>query len=82
MCVQVVPEKFQNKTNGVTPRRWIGWCNPELSTLITKSLGSDDWLLNLSKLKRLAPMADDKAFRAKVRRGGSQSINRCGSVGL
>ena len=45
------PEKFQNKTNGVTPRRWIHQANPELSDLITKSLAEEDWLLHLDKLK-------------------------------
>lgn len=38
---QLFPEKFQNKTNGVTPRRWLAFCNPGLSALITKTLGSD-----------------------------------------
>jgi hypothetical protein len=38
---KLFPEKFQNKTNGVTPRRWLAFCNPELSDLITKTLGSD-----------------------------------------
>jgi starch phosphorylase len=38
---KLFPEKFQNKTNGVTPRRWLAFCNPELSSLITKKLGTD-----------------------------------------
>ena len=38
---KLFPEKFQNKTNGVTPRRWLAFCNPPLSALITKTLGSD-----------------------------------------
>jgi starch phosphorylase len=38
---KLFPEKFQNKTNGVTPRRWLAMCNPELSALITKTLGND-----------------------------------------
>lgn len=38
---KLFPEKFQNKTNGVTPRRWLAFCNPALSALITKTLGSD-----------------------------------------
>jgi len=38
---KLFPEKFQNKTNGVTPRRWLAFCNPALSELITKTLGSD-----------------------------------------
>eukprot|EP00951_Prasinocladus_malaysianus_P032199 scaffold312400_cov48-Prasinocladus_malaysianus.AAC.1 len=44
------PEKFQNKTNGVTPRRWLAFCNPALSDLITETLGTDAWLTNKQKL--------------------------------
>ena len=40
---KIFPSKFQNKTNGVTPRRWMAWCNPELSALITEQRGSDAW---------------------------------------
>lgn len=40
---KIFPSKFQNKTNGVTPRRWLAWCNPELSALITQALGSNEW---------------------------------------
>ena len=45
------PEKFQNKTNGVTPRRWLAFCNPPLRQLITETLVSDDWINNLDLLK-------------------------------
>jgi len=58
------PEKFNNKTNGVTPRRWLASCNPELATLITETIG-DGWLTDLSLLKKLAPFADDKKFRER-----------------
>ncbi|KAL9328814.1 hypothetical protein ACSQ67_003817 [Phaseolus vulgaris] len=44
------PEKFQNKTNGVTPRRWIRFCNPDLSKIITKWIGTEDWVTDLEKL--------------------------------
>ncbi|KAL2650664.1 hypothetical protein R1flu_018792 [Riccia fluitans] len=54
------PHKFQNKTNGVTPRRWLRFCNPELSKVITKWLGSEDWVLNTDKLAGLKKYADDK----------------------
>ncbi|PKI38744.1 hypothetical protein CRG98_040857, partial [Punica granatum] len=47
------PEKFQNKTNGVTPRRWIRFCNPELSKIITNWTGTEDWILNMEKLAEL-----------------------------
>ncbi|KAG6830923.1 hypothetical protein H0H92_013851 [Tricholoma furcatifolium] len=57
--------KFGNVTNGITPRRWLDQCNPELSALITKTLKLDKvvWLKDLSKLEGLLPFAEDKAFR-------------------
>lgn len=58
------PGKFNNKTNGVTPRRWLAACNPELAQLITEAIG-DGWLTDLSLLKNLKPFADDKAFRER-----------------
>ncbi len=56
------PEKFFNKTNGVTPRRWLLLSNPELSQLYTEHLGSEAWLRDLDKLRALEPMVDDSAF--------------------
>ena len=44
------PHKFQNKTNGVTPRRWLAFCNPPLRHLITRTLGNDSWINNLTQL--------------------------------
>ena len=58
----VYPERFQNKTNGVTPRRWMGLCNPELSQLIKYRVGAD-FLKNLNKLAKLKPMIDDDMVR-------------------
>lgn len=55
------PDRFQNKTNGITQRRWLALCNPELSALITELLGSKDWVTDLSQLKQLEKFADDKA---------------------
>lgn len=49
--VKIFPEKFQNKTNGVTPRRWLAFCNPELAALITDTLGSDKWMKDLDQLQ-------------------------------
>ncbi len=49
--VKIFPEKFQNKTNGVTPRRWLAFCNPELAALITDTLGSDKWMKDLDLLQ-------------------------------
>lgn len=58
---QLYPERFQNKTNGITQRRWLALCNPELSGLITELLGSKDWVTDLSQLKKLEKFADDEA---------------------
>ncbi|MGK7874219.1 MAG: glycogen/starch/alpha-glucan phosphorylase [Xenococcaceae cyanobacterium] len=60
------PEKFYNKTNGVTPRRWILLSNPKLADLITSKIG-DHWLKNLDELKRLEAFAEDPEFRDRWR---------------
>ena len=57
---KLYPEKFQNKTNGITPRRWLRLCNKELSKLITELLGNEDWVRELSLLKNLEKYADDE----------------------
>ncbi len=54
--------KFQNKTNGITPRRWLHHANPELSALITEKLGGDHWLKNLDDLVKLKDFIDDPTF--------------------
>ena len=59
---QVFPERFQNKTNGVTPRRWMGLCNPELTQMLKYRIGSD-FLSNLDALSKLKPMIDDDMVR-------------------
>ena len=56
------PERFQNKTNGVTPRRWMGLCNPELTQMIKYRVGGD-FLNDLEKLEKLKPMIDDDMVR-------------------
>ena len=56
------PEKFNNKTNGVTQRRWLAWCNPGLSELINNTIG-DAWVTELTQLAKLAPLATDTAFQ-------------------
>jgi len=60
------PDKFNNKTNGVTPRRWLASCNPKLASLITETIG-DEWITDLSQLKKLEPYADDAQFRERWR---------------
>jgi len=60
------PERFNNKTNGVTPRRWLTWCNPRLTKLITSRIGSG-WETNLDRLRELEPLADDAEFRKAFR---------------
>jgi len=59
------PEKFSNKTNGVTPRRWLRTCNPELAALLTELLGDGHWITNLDELKKLLPLADDPSVMAR-----------------
>ncbi|TBX21960.1 maltodextrin phosphorylase [Bowmanella sp. JS7-9] len=58
---QLWPEKFNNRTNGVTPRRWLAMCNPGLSELITQKIG-DQWVTDLPQLSQLRQFADDVAF--------------------
>lgn len=56
---KLYPEKFNNKTNGVTPRRWLQYSNPELTLLVNELLGSEDWQKDLSRLKELEKFQDD-----------------------
>lgn len=74
------PEKFQNKTNGVTPRRWIRFCNPDLSKIITKWVGTEDWVLNTEKLAELRQFADDEALQLEWR--AAKTINKMKVVSL
>jgi starch phosphorylase len=59
---QLTPSKFGNKTNGVTPRRWLLQCNPDLSSLITEAIG-EGWITDLTHLRELEPYANDSSFR-------------------
>ena len=73
---ELTPSKFNNKTNGVTPRRWLKQCNPELATLITETIG-DAWTTDLSELQKLKPYADDAKFRKrwhKVQQSAKQHL--------
>ncbi len=81
------PERFQNKTNGITQRRWLGLCNPELSALISGRIGNG-FITDLDQLSRLKPMIDDdlcKAFRAVKKEKKQQlcaEIERREGIGL
>jgi starch phosphorylase len=59
---EIFPERFNNKTNGVTPRRWLRVANPALAFAITDAIG-DGWITNLEELRQLKPLAEDKVFR-------------------
>jgi starch phosphorylase len=60
------PERFNNKTNGVTPRLWLLTANPELASLITEAIG-DGWISSLDRLRELERLAGDAAFQEKFR---------------
>lgn len=62
------PERFNNRTNGVTPRRFMALANPRLARLVTEALGDDHWITDLSRLRALEPLAEDARFRARFRR--------------
>jgi starch phosphorylase len=64
---EMFPERFNNKTNGVTPRRWLLLANPSLAQVITEAIG-DSWIADLAQLSRLKPLADDKTFRNAFRK--------------
>ena len=57
---QLYPEKFQNKTNGITQRRWLALCNRELSDMISHKLTNRDWITDLTQLKALEVFSDDE----------------------
>ncbi len=59
------PERFNNKTNGVTPRRWLLLANPALAGILTEAIG-DGWITDLAELEKLKPFADDTGFRDAV----------------
>lgn len=74
---ELYPDKISNKTNGITPRRWLLLANPALSAMITKHLGSDDWVKNLDELERLKSFADnDSVIRefAEIKRENKKKL--------
>ena len=70
--VDMYPDKFNSKTNGITQRRWLKKANPELSGLITKTIG-DKWPRDLKQLKKLVPFAKEEKFRKEWREAKSKS---------
>ncbi len=64
---EMYPERFSNKTNGVTPRRWLLMANPALSDVISEAIGND-WKADLSQLRKLKPLADDENVRDQFRK--------------
>jgi glycogen phosphorylase len=69
---EMFPERFNNKTNGVTPRRWLLLANPALAGVITKAIG-DAWISDLSELSKLRPLAEDKEFRDAFRKARDEA---------
>ncbi|WP_319380117.1 glycogen/starch/alpha-glucan phosphorylase [Thiomicrorhabdus sp.] len=73
---EIWPEKFNNKTNGVTQRRWLAMCNPHLRELLNETIG-EEWITDLSQLSKLKPHATDADFQKKwaaVKRGNKQRL--------
>merc|ERR1719450_1638823 len=69
------PEKFQNKTNGITPRRWLLLCNPLLADLISEKIG-DDWPVHLDQLQQLKQWAQDPRFQDDVMKVKQNNKNK------
>ena len=69
------PERFNNKTNGVTQRRFLLLSNPALAKVITDAIG-DGWIADLSQLEKLKPLAEDKEFRAAIRQAKREAKTR------
>ena len=69
---EMFPERFNNKTNGVTPRRWLLLANPTLARTISDAIG-EGWITDLSQLSKLKPLADDKGFRDNFRKASRET---------
>jgi glycogen phosphorylase len=72
---ELYPDRFGNKTNGVTPRRWLLLANPPLARVITEAIG-DGWITDLDQLSRLAPLAGDKTLREAFRKARREAKER------
>jgi len=64
---EIFPDRFNNKTNGVTPRRWLLLANPQLARLITEAIG-DEWITDLAQLQKIVRLAEDSSFREGFRK--------------
>jgi starch phosphorylase len=72
---EMFPERFSNKTNGVTPRRWLLLANPALASCITEAIG-DGWITNLAELAKLEPLAGDSGFQDAIRNAKREAKSR------
>ncbi|MEX0769738.1 MAG: glycogen/starch/alpha-glucan phosphorylase [Balneolaceae bacterium] len=72
---ETYPDRFTNKTNGITPRRWLRQCNRGLSDLITSEIGGE-WVTDLIKIRKIEEKADNQAFRKKFSKIKQQNKNR------
>ncbi|HME58790.1 MAG TPA: glycogen/starch/alpha-glucan phosphorylase [Terracidiphilus sp.] len=72
---ELYPERFSNKTNGVTPRRWLLMSNPALADTITEAIG-DGWRTDLGLLRKLQPLADDKGLQDGFRKAKREAKSR------
>jgi starch phosphorylase len=73
---EIFPERFSNKTNGVTPRRWLLLANPALAELITDAIG-DSWITDLGELSRLRLLAEDEGFRDLFQGAKREAKSQC-----
>jgi len=77
---ELYPERFQNKTNGITPRRWILKCNPALSNLIADKIGGDKWVSDLMQLRKLDELADDPIFLGQLQQAKRENKMRLAAL--
>ena len=76
---QLWPHKFNNKTNGVTQRRWMAWCNPELNKLISANIGTG-WITDLDQLSQLASKVNDVEFKQQWRAAKTSNKKRLAAL--
>lgn len=72
---EMFPERFNNKTNGITPRRWLMLANPDLTRVLTEAIG-DSWTTDLDQLRRLLALVDDASFRGRFRQAKQAAKER------